>query len=220
LRSFQRDEPSSASCRSAPTREPRLPSVRDYSQRSAPGACRPSCSPGTFLERLERLGPRYNAVVTITRERALGEARRAEGEIAAGRWRGPLHGIPVWRQGPAAGGGRADDVGRRAVADADVRHRCHPVIQRLEAPAPCSWQSWRMVELRGRRMGYRQPNAVVHPVRHLAVGRPMLERRVVERLRLGRRRRLCRSAIRLGDVGLDPLARALLGGVTGLRPGT
>jgi aspartyl-tRNA(Asn)/glutamyl-tRNA(Gln) amidotransferase subunit A len=47
----------------------------------------------TFLERLERLGPRYNAVVTVTRERALREARRAEGEIAAGRWLGPLHGI-------------------------------------------------------------------------------------------------------------------------------
>src|SRR6185503_824684 len=44
----------------------------------------------TFLERLERLGSRYNAVVTVTRERALEQARRAEGEIAAGRYRGPL----------------------------------------------------------------------------------------------------------------------------------
>jgi len=48
----------------------------------------------TFLERLERLGPRYNAVVTVTRARALEQARRAEAEIAAGRYRGPLHGIP------------------------------------------------------------------------------------------------------------------------------
>ena len=47
-----------------------------------------------FLDRLQTLGPRYNAVVTVTRERALGEARRAESEIAAGGWRGPLHGIP------------------------------------------------------------------------------------------------------------------------------
>ena len=30
----------------------------------------------TFLERLQRLGPRYNAVVTVTRERALDQARR------------------------------------------------------------------------------------------------------------------------------------------------
>ena len=48
----------------------------------------------TFLDRLERLGPRYNAVVTVTRDRALEQARRAEAEIASGRYRGPLHGIP------------------------------------------------------------------------------------------------------------------------------
>ena len=59
----------------------------------------------TFLERLERLGPRYNAVVTLTRDRALTEARRAEGEIAAGRWRGPLHGIPYGAKDLLATGG-------------------------------------------------------------------------------------------------------------------
>jgi len=48
----------------------------------------------TFLARLERLGPRFNAVVTVTRDRALAQAQRAEAEIAAGAWRGPLHGIP------------------------------------------------------------------------------------------------------------------------------
>jgi len=47
-----------------------------------------------FLDRLERLGPRYNAVVTVMRDHALSQARRAEGDIAAGRYRGPLHGIP------------------------------------------------------------------------------------------------------------------------------
>lgn len=46
------------------------------------------------LERLESLGPRYNAVVTITRDRALRQARRAEKEIGAGNYRGPLHGVP------------------------------------------------------------------------------------------------------------------------------
>lgn len=47
-----------------------------------------------FLRRLERYGPKYNAVVTVTRERALREARRADAELAAGHDRGPLHGIP------------------------------------------------------------------------------------------------------------------------------
>src|SRR5215470_5320506 len=46
-----------------------------------------------YLDRLERIGPRYNAVVTVMRDYALGQARHADAEIAAGRWRGPLHGI-------------------------------------------------------------------------------------------------------------------------------
>src|SRR5205823_6835514 len=46
------------------------------------------------LERLERFGPRYNCLVTVTPERALAEAARADRELAAGRLRGPLHGIP------------------------------------------------------------------------------------------------------------------------------
>jgi aspartyl-tRNA(Asn)/glutamyl-tRNA(Gln) amidotransferase subunit A len=47
-----------------------------------------------FTGRLERLGPRYNAVAALMRERALAEARRAEAELGRGRVRGPLHGIP------------------------------------------------------------------------------------------------------------------------------
>jgi aspartyl-tRNA(Asn)/glutamyl-tRNA(Gln) amidotransferase subunit A len=45
---------------------------------------------------LERIGEdETNAFVTVTGERALGEAKRAEREMAAGLHRGPLHGIPV-----------------------------------------------------------------------------------------------------------------------------
>jgi aspartyl-tRNA(Asn)/glutamyl-tRNA(Gln) amidotransferase subunit A len=47
-----------------------------------------------YLERLERIGPKLGAVVTVTRDLALTEAKAAEAEISAGRWRGPLHGIP------------------------------------------------------------------------------------------------------------------------------
>lgn len=47
-----------------------------------------------YLERLEKVGPKLNAVVTITRELALKQARAADREIKAGRYRGPLHGIP------------------------------------------------------------------------------------------------------------------------------
>jgi len=47
-----------------------------------------------YLARLRRLDPQLHAVITFTEERALREAEAADREIAAGRYRGPLHGIP------------------------------------------------------------------------------------------------------------------------------
>ena len=46
------------------------------------------------LDRLKQYGPSLHCVVTLTEKRALEAARRADAEIRAGRWRGPLHGIP------------------------------------------------------------------------------------------------------------------------------
>jgi len=47
-----------------------------------------------YLTRLEKYGPVYNALVTLMPERARSEAKRADRERAAGKIRGPLHGIP------------------------------------------------------------------------------------------------------------------------------
>jgi hypothetical protein len=47
-----------------------------------------------YLRRLERFDPKLRCVITLTREHALEQARRADKEIAAGKYRGPLHGIP------------------------------------------------------------------------------------------------------------------------------
>jgi Asp-tRNA(Asn)/Glu-tRNA(Gln) amidotransferase A subunit family amidase len=47
-----------------------------------------------YLERLERFNPRLRCAITITRELAVQQARQADAEIAAGKYRGPLHGIP------------------------------------------------------------------------------------------------------------------------------
>jgi Asp-tRNA(Asn)/Glu-tRNA(Gln) amidotransferase A subunit family amidase len=47
-----------------------------------------------YLERLEKHGPSLECVVTLTRELALEQAARADEEIARGKYRGPLHGIP------------------------------------------------------------------------------------------------------------------------------
>lgn len=47
-----------------------------------------------YLARLERLDPQLLCVTTLTRDRALAQAAAADREIRAGRYRGPLHGIP------------------------------------------------------------------------------------------------------------------------------
>lgn len=47
-----------------------------------------------YLSRLKKYGPKLECVVTLTEERALEQARKADREIAAGNYRGPLHGIP------------------------------------------------------------------------------------------------------------------------------
>src|SRR5689334_16168917 len=48
------------------------------------------------LARIAAIDPKLNSFTTLARADALREeARAAEREIAAGRWRGPLHGIPV-----------------------------------------------------------------------------------------------------------------------------
>jgi Asp-tRNA(Asn)/Glu-tRNA(Gln) amidotransferase A subunit family amidase len=47
-----------------------------------------------YLTRLKRYNPMLHFVVTLTEERAITQAREADREIAAGRYRGPLHGLP------------------------------------------------------------------------------------------------------------------------------
>jgi Asp-tRNA(Asn)/Glu-tRNA(Gln) amidotransferase A subunit family amidase len=47
-----------------------------------------------YIARLKKYDPQLHCVITITEERALAQAREADREIAAGKYRGPLHGIP------------------------------------------------------------------------------------------------------------------------------
>ena len=49
---------------------------------------------GIYLERLERFNAKLRPVITLTRDLALEQAKQADREIAAGKYRGPLHGIP------------------------------------------------------------------------------------------------------------------------------
>jgi len=110
-----------------------------------------------FLDRLERLGPKFNAVVTITRERAVVEAAAADREIRAGKWRGPLHGIPygvkdllATKDYPTTWGA---EPYRQQKFDSDAT-----VIGRLGAAGAVLVGKLAMVELAGG-MGYNQANA-------------------------------------------------------------
>ncbi len=47
-----------------------------------------------YLHRIEQFDPRLRSVITLTKDVALAQAKQADAEIAAGRYRGPLHGIP------------------------------------------------------------------------------------------------------------------------------
>ncbi|HEY1768101.1 MAG TPA: amidase [Terracidiphilus sp.] len=47
-----------------------------------------------YLDRLKRYDAKLHFVITLTEERAMAQAKKADEEIAAGNYRGPLHGIP------------------------------------------------------------------------------------------------------------------------------
>ena len=49
---------------------------------------------GIYLGRIDRFDSNLRCVITLTREQALARAKQADAEIAAGKYRGPLHGIP------------------------------------------------------------------------------------------------------------------------------
>ena len=48
-----------------------------------------------YLERIDLLEPKVNAYITVTGDLALRQSRDLEAELNAGRWRGPMHGIPI-----------------------------------------------------------------------------------------------------------------------------
>ncbi len=69
--------------------------IVEISERVRTQALSPVALTKDSLERIAALNPTLNAFITVTAESALAEAQRAEQEIRNGRWRGPLHGIPI-----------------------------------------------------------------------------------------------------------------------------
>lgn len=84
------------------------------------------------LDRLRRFGPKLECVVTLTDELALAQARRADQEIATGKYRGPLHGIPYGAKDLLAVKGIPTTWGAAPYTN-QVFEFDATVIQRLEA---------------------------------------------------------------------------------------
>jgi aspartyl-tRNA(Asn)/glutamyl-tRNA(Gln) amidotransferase subunit A len=107
-----------------------------------------------FLDRLERLGPVYNAVVTVLRGPALAEARQRDGDLAAGRDRGPLHGIPYGAKDLLAAEGAPTTWGAQPYRDQMLKGAA-TVVRRLREAGAVLCAKLAMVELAGG-MGYNQ----------------------------------------------------------------
>ncbi|WP_422929803.1 amidase [Singulisphaera sp. PoT] len=110
-----------------------------------------------FLDRLEKYGPNYHCVVTVTRERALSEAAKADAELKAGRDRGPLHGIPYGAKDLLATKGIPTTWGCSQYKDRII-DRDATVVRLLREAGAVLAAKLSMVELAGG-MGYRQANA-------------------------------------------------------------
>ena len=52
-------------------------------------------APEAYLERIPHVDGKLNSYITVTSERAMADARQAEQEIVSGKYRGPMHGIPI-----------------------------------------------------------------------------------------------------------------------------
>lgn len=110
-----------------------------------------------YLDRLQKIGPRLNAVVTLMRESALKEARAADEAIRAGKYRGLLHGIPYGAKDLLATTGVPTTWGaepfRKQVFDYDAT-----VIRKLRDAGAVLLGKLAMVELAGS-FGYNNADA-------------------------------------------------------------
>src|SRR5258708_18646197 len=132
-------------------------SVRELGDKIRARSLSPVALAEAYLDRLEKIGPKLGAVVTVTRDRALTEAKQAEQEIKDGKYRGPLHSIPygvkdLWptKDIPTTWGA---EPYRKQVFDHDAT-----VVKKLSAAGAVLVAKLAMVELAGG-FGYNNADA-------------------------------------------------------------
>src|SRR5216683_1479325 len=110
-----------------------------------------------FLERSEKLGPRFNAYARLTPEIAMAQAQTAEKEIQRGHYRGPLHGIPYAAKDLLAVKGVPCTWGAKLYANQTFNYDA-TVIEHLNRVGAVLIGKAAMIELAGG-MGYRFASA-------------------------------------------------------------
>jgi aspartyl-tRNA(Asn)/glutamyl-tRNA(Gln) amidotransferase subunit A len=131
--------------------------VRELGARIRRRAISPVDLAESYLDRSRRLGPKFNAYVTLTEERAMAQARAAEKEIAAGHYRGPLHGIPYAAKDLVAVKGYPTTWGAPPFAEQRFDFDA-TVIERLDRAGAVLIGKAAMIELAGG-LGYSDGNA-------------------------------------------------------------
>jgi aspartyl-tRNA(Asn)/glutamyl-tRNA(Gln) amidotransferase subunit A len=102
----------------------------------------------SYLARSESLGPKLNAYATITRDLALKQARDAEAEIAAGRYRGPLHGVPYGLKDLIAVKGYPTTWGAKLLANQKFDYNA-TIVEKLNRAGAVLIGKAAMIELAG-----------------------------------------------------------------------
>src|SRR5260370_301975 len=110
-----------------------------------------------YLDRSQRLGPRFNAYARLTPEIALEQAKAAEKEIQRGHYRGPLHGIPYAAKDLLAVKGVPTTWGAKPFAEQVFDYNA-TVIDHLRGVGAVMLGKASMIELAGG-MGYRFASA-------------------------------------------------------------
>src|ERR1700694_2291490 len=110
-----------------------------------------------YLDRSQKLGPRFNAYARLTPEIALEQARAAEKEIQRGHYRGPLHGIPYAAKDLLAVKGLPTTWGAKPYANQVFDYNA-TVIEHLNRVGAVLIGKAAMIELAGG-MGYRYATA-------------------------------------------------------------
>ena len=146
------------------------------------------------IDRLKGYDSKLHFVITLTEERALAQAKAADAEIAAGKYRGPLHGIPWGAKDLLAVKGYPTTWGAGGFEHQSFDEDA-TVVKRLdEAAAPCSWRSSRLARLQWGTSGMAGGRAI-HGIRTRF-------QRFVGRIGERCRGRMCRLRHWLGDARL------------------